>query len=924
MGKIQIAASGSTVSERANSRGKLFEKIISVVLRCHGYEIDEKPNVNYAGMEIDIVGHSALTGIPLYAECKCYETDIESKHIQNFFGKYMSRWLRDKRCQGLMVVIPRLNSHAKGFYDENCSSQKEIAFGLLQEKEVFEALVKSNIVVSEDVCKERIPIQAGTAGETQLLYTDIGVFWGQLVIPPGSGTPTQLVLMDNGGKVVTDNGVVAQLLTLFRHFSEFKLLQDPIVAKSSGELPLPGEEVVEVRGSSAPFEYQFPAAPQFFVGRQAALDDVLNLANDVIAKRTSSRGVLLEANSGLGKSSTVLSAVDLLRKRGHFAIAIDSRSASSSTFILRAINYAVRKYLEDADLTLGDVSPDVTGFDGAAETLITLGRALEKNSKCGFIFFDQFENIFFLPETLRRIRDIHLRIGDAQTNVILGFAWKTDLIGSTNDFPYKLRASIADTSKKIPLDTFSEDEIKSVLDKLESELSTKLRKDLRFFISEFSQGYPWLITKLCSHVKSQLEVGKTQSSMASSLLNVEELFRDDLRGLSAEEDHTLKQIARKVPIAVPDLGEEFDPEVVQSLVHRRLLVRIGNKYDVYWDIFRDYLNSGKVPVQQNFILRMQPGRIIGLASDLSKRPAGFSLEEFRKHSGHSETSFINVLRELKVLALVQINAERIVSAIKYTDDDRLTSDLRNHIRERLLKNRLVQIAVSEVESAATLPKNEVSAILARACPYIAATKKTWGLYAHTLSDWADYADILFYNVKTGALSKRSAQAEIRERPALSRRRGSGLVVPAIQVDPIILALERIVAALRRRTSIDWSKFKPSTKRKAVVSLEDLGFIKRKEKSIQVFASSMEFVDNPDRRAALFAERALRMPAFKSFIDILNACDERLSHADLATRLTDVLKTGWKAGTGTTTVKIMLDWARYSDLAPLNFKGTRRN
>jgi Cdc6-like AAA superfamily ATPase len=76
------------------------------------------------------------------------------------------------------------------------------------------------------------------------------------------------------------------------------------------------EEVVEVRGSSECFEYQFPTAPEYFVGRQSDLEELDNFLTKVINKETSSRGILFEANSGWGKSSTVLASVDRLTEKG--------------------------------------------------------------------------------------------------------------------------------------------------------------------------------------------------------------------------------------------------------------------------------------------------------------------------------------------------------------------------------------------------------------------------------------------------------------------------------------------------------------------------------------------------------------------------------------------------------------------------------
>jgi hypothetical protein len=99
---------------------------------------------------------------------------------------------------------------------------------------------------------------------------------------------------------------------------------------------------------------------------------------------------------------------------GNFAGAIDSRSASSSQFILRVVDYALKKFGDLNGLLLKDsTSKSITGFDGATKSLITIGQELEQGRKIIFLFLDQFENIFFQPETLKRITDLLLKVCDA-------------------------------------------------------------------------------------------------------------------------------------------------------------------------------------------------------------------------------------------------------------------------------------------------------------------------------------------------------------------------------------------------------------------------------------------------------------------------------------------------------------------------------
>lgn len=137
MGILRILAAGSTMQAQSRARGKLFETLMAQVLRNHGYSIDTIPNVNYAGMEIDIDGKQTITGVPLYAECKCYETEVDCPKLQAFYGKYTARWFKDPRCHGLFVALPAVNSHAKGFYRENCEANDRIVMRLLEEEQVL-------------------------------------------------------------------------------------------------------------------------------------------------------------------------------------------------------------------------------------------------------------------------------------------------------------------------------------------------------------------------------------------------------------------------------------------------------------------------------------------------------------------------------------------------------------------------------------------------------------------------------------------------------------------------------------------------------------------------------------------------------------------------------------------------------------------
>ena len=918
MGRLIVLAGGSSSQAQATARGKLFEQLMTSVLRHYGYQVDRISNVNYAGMEIDIEGKAIATGVSIYAECKCYATDVDSPKFQAFFGKYMTRWFLDKRCQGLFIALPGINSYAKGFYRENCEQNKDITVRLMEEEEVLDAMYGTGLVSRHEVFKGAIATSLGTAGDTLVFYTDQGCFVGQYVIPIGGGVPNSISLFDAKGNPITSSDTIDYLTNLWPELGDFALLRvDNDLPAREPTTILEDEQIVEVRGSSSCFEYQFPAFPEFFVGREAVLKDLDLFVTEVIEKSTSSRGLVFEANSGWGKSSTVLAGVAQLRNAGHFAVAIDSRTASSSQFILQAIDYALKSsHGTNGPLVQEDAGGVITGFDGVVEALVKVGRRLEERRRVLFIFLDQFENVFFLNDALSRIRDLFVKLVDVQTNIVFGFSWKTDLVGLTNEFPYQIRDTITSTSKRLGLNTFSDVETNTLLDRLSEDLRATLRKDLRFFLSEFSQGYPWLLKKLCAHVKAQRGAGVHQQNIAESLLNVEELFQGDLRGLSVEEDDTLRRIAKVAPVSVLELGEEFKPEVVQSLVDARLLVRVGPKYDVYWDIFRDYLNVGKLPIQENYILHIPATTMFKHTKLLADQQGELILAAFKERTQLADKSFYNVMREMRLLGLVSVENENVVLQSELPTEEKAFEDIfREHVRERLRRNRLVSHILEMLEAEKTLTIDKVSNLLKDRCPYISASQSTWVSYSRNFAEWMDTADLATYNKKASSIDYYPPGTQLRDRNLLQGRIRGGTVVPTIQYRPIEDVAMRVVEALKENKRMDWTGVKGSTRTKALEALEELGFISRRSGRIRVFRGLREFVDNPDLRTSMFSSRALEMSSFAAFVKILDRHQSAgLSLVQLGVELKRELKTDWKESTSEVNAKVMLNWARHAGLA----------
>ena len=107
-------------------------------------------------------------------------------------------------------------------------------------------------------------------------------------------------------------------------------------------------------------------------------------------------------------------------------------------------------------------------------------------------------------------------------------------------------------------------------------------------------------------------------------------------------------------------------------------------------------------------------------------------------------------------------------------------------------------------------------------------------------------------------------------------------------------------------------------------MEDLGFILRKAPLIKVLPRAKAFVENPNNRPSLFAESALQLASFSMFIEILKSKQVKGgSLLELGHEIREKLGESWKESTSETIAKVMLDWARHTNLAPGVFAEIRK-
>jgi hypothetical protein len=103
------------------------------------------------------------------------------------------------------------------------------------------------------------------------------------------------------------------------------------------------------------------------------------------------------------------------------------------------------------------------------------------------------------------------------------------------------------------------------------------------------------LKKLCVHIVELSRSGIDQMDILGRSMNIQELFRRDLENLSAIETGCIKQIAAESPAEFFKIAQNFGDDTVSRLTDKRLVIRRATRLTIYWDIFRDYILTEKIP-----------------------------------------------------------------------------------------------------------------------------------------------------------------------------------------------------------------------------------------------------------------------------------------------------------------------------------------
>jgi hypothetical protein len=717
-----------------DQRGQFFEEFVADLLRPMRFAVSER--IRVTGMEIDLLAKGLDQPRIVMVECKAHREPLPSDTISKLLGNVSIR----SADAGWLFSTSELGKEAKGQWEE-IQGRRDLAskFVWFPPDRLISILIDQKAAVDPDLTLARHSAASTELGDATLVWSPTAQSW--LIEILQDGLPALFTVLDAAtGRAMAEAEAIGVAAASERFAAlEFRELRATALGLPKATPSSPIARVV----SGDTWDDLRPARPIDFVGRDDLLQEILGFADQVRNGGTSTRSFAIQGPSGWGKSSLVIKLGSLAGKRiaGCSLTAVDSRSATSAAFVSGALRLAftdaaqaglIPKGLayEIASLTHPLDSPDL---HKAADHLATTSGVI-------VLVFDQFEELFTkeaLFETFNAVRELSIDLDSRQIPVVLGFAWKTDVSLPQQHPAYHLWHSLTDRRRDFRVRQFGSPDISKVITHVQRQIGIQFIPALRTRLIEHCQGYPWLLKKLLVHVSSRLDATHSQYALLERELDVESLFKEDLAGLNAEQIRCLKYVAERAPAYVSEVEEHFSPEATNLLLSKRLLVRSGLNYVVYWDIFRDYLIEGRAPqIPWARIFQRDPRSAVRAAQIISNGGTT-SAKRASEELGGSERGWVNVMSDLVALQIFDRVAEdsyRLASHIKST----ASSELAEHVYTQLARHVVCrELALFDRESIIT---NEIlDEIVEKTRPATKLSAKVIHQYAMNLKRWLLFA-----------------------------------------------------------------------------------------------------------------------------------------------------------------------------------------
>lgn len=640
------------------AKGNCFETLIRNLLSTHHYDI--KQNVRFTGMELDLIAqHKHKKNDSLYVECKAKDK-VSSIELRTFFANVYHH----QATNGYFFRTNELEFDAGGLLEEYKKDERYNNLTFFEPKDIIQMLKDGQMIFE--------PVQnlIGTMYSKRILAV---TFFGDFLIylvNESNALPTKFIVINaNDNKVKINND---HLLILKNNILEIQSLDLAELSSNLADNSLTVdivnqiESISEVQESENWFDY-LPASStrNHFVGRDEIRRDVLSFFKEIEDTKTEKHIFYLNGKSGWGKSSLVLEIKGRCQnkyyKNRFFTIAIDTRSANSDNFVALSFNKIIQQAYEQKFIEKSIFTKEIEFTSNidllSSDSVKDLLDSLKIEKKYFVLIFDQFEDVFRKKDFFKTFYKFLTDVTDLKPNLIIGFSWKSDFLIQSDDSSYHIWQQAKEQAKEFTVNEFGEKEIDGIIKQLEGSIGN-VPKSIKDRVKESSQGLPWLTKKLCIHIYDQIRLGLKKEDLLESNLNILDLFKKDDERLVSEELRALKLIAKRAyegnSFEETEVGELIDGNIIAALLHKRLIIRSGAIYNIYWDIYRDYLVTGEIPIIGESYLLRQGVNIcleVFLLFENDKFDSSDSLTQ--KHpKGISQDTLNNILIELRNIGLI--------------------------------------------------------------------------------------------------------------------------------------------------------------------------------------------------------------------------------------------------------------------------------
>ena len=726
-----------------DQRGDFLERVAASLLTRQRYRVTQR--IRFTGMEIDLLADHLDTGQRAFVECKFQRDALSATAVDGLIGKAVRRQVPI----AYLFSTSSPGKDAKGAIQELKDSPPPggPVFAFVGPEDII-AMLEDSAVIPPNLL-ESSP-RPGFSAATLVVTPFLDPFWVteevQQGLPSGATIVSAHNLSSEDRESITallhDNAMY-EGLTL--DFPTAPPTDKPKTASTSYE----DELVTPIPFADSLDDYR-PCRPRDFVGRNDLQKRIWQFLDLVRDSRTTTRVLALSGPSGFGKSSVVVKTADRFRNKKwsskYLLYPVDVRSAKGPLFVLKALRAAIQAALE-AGFISGELPPvtiDSTELVLQTPSIQAALQALAEGNRVLVVFFDQFEELLSKPDllpTFETFRRLAFELHSIRPNLVLGFSWRTGITLTDDNPAYHMWHTLSDARHELSIGGFSSAEASELVGQFEKALSQNLLPPLRRRLLEQAQGLPWLLKKLCIHIYRQIEAGATQEQLLESRLNIKALFDEDLTPLTDAEIECLRFIASQSPADLLDVHERFGEATINNLYAARLIVRTGQRYTVYWDIFRDYLVDNLVPAIPftyipNVELSMAIRAFVALQED-----GPMDVVTLARALGYAGKTTLNTVTDLLNLIVISRDGDglyRVRPELSEADSSALALFLRDQFKDHKLTHALRE----NLEPGTPFSEQQLIDVIRVAYSSSTRNQRTLSIYAKRLQPWFRFAGLL--------------------------------------------------------------------------------------------------------------------------------------------------------------------------------------